>query len=138
MCCPFTSVVAGTHSPKPIQEAGLGNALFATAGIIALAHRFNMLPVLPCRKNNQLDSALFRNMHCVDNKDPQLRWQYVPTKARFALSCGRVAQPIQPCISLLEHTCGSFSSASIVAGCACCACARVNMRGSFSVALQGR
>jgi hypothetical protein len=27
--------------PKPVREAGLGNALFATAGTIALAHRYD-------------------------------------------------------------------------------------------------
>lgn len=54
--------------PKAIQEAGLGNALFAAAGSIALAARFNMLPVIPCRKNKQLGALGFKYMHCVDER----------------------------------------------------------------------
>jgi hypothetical protein len=54
--------------PKAIQEAGLGNALFAAAGIVALGARFNMLPVIPCRRNKQLGALGFKYMHCVDER----------------------------------------------------------------------
>ena len=54
--------------PFALQHAGHGNAQWVTAGITALAYRFNLLPVQPCRKNGKMNTAPFRNFHCVNEK----------------------------------------------------------------------
>ena len=55
--------------PFALQHAGHGNAQWVTAGITALAYRFNLLPVQPCRKNGKMNTAPFRNFHCVNEKN---------------------------------------------------------------------
>jgi hypothetical protein len=42
----------------------------------ALAHRFNLLPVVPCRKNGKLNTSPFQNFHCVNEK--AVKWKGLP------------------------------------------------------------
>lgn len=54
--------------PYALQHAGHGNAHFVAAGMTALAYRFNLLPVIPCKKNGKLNTSPFQNFHCVNEK----------------------------------------------------------------------
>lgn len=60
-------------APFALQHAGHGNAHFVTAGMTALAYRFNMLPVVPCRKNGKLNTSPIYNYHCVNEK--AIKWK---------------------------------------------------------------
>lgn len=59
--------------PFALQHAGHGNAHFVAAGMTALAYRFGLLPVVPCRKNGKLNTSPFQNFHCVDEK--RVKWK---------------------------------------------------------------
>eukprot|EP00729_Bicosta_minor_P019579 gene19579-1970_t len=60
-------------APHAMIHAGHGNAQFVLAGIVALAHRFNLIPVVPCRKFGKLHTSPFFNFHCVDTR--YVRWK---------------------------------------------------------------
>eukprot|EP00039_Didymoeca_costata_P020348 m.340958 g.340958 ORF g.340958 m.340958 type:complete len:475 (+) comp19658_c0_seq1:122-1546(+) len=60
-------------APHAMIHAGHGNSQFVLAGIVALASRFNLLPVIPCRKFGKLHTSPFYNFHCVDTR--YVKWK---------------------------------------------------------------
>lgn len=60
-------------SPHAMIHAGHGNAQFVLAGVVALARKFNLLPVIPCRKFGKLHTSPFFNFHCVDTR--YVKWK---------------------------------------------------------------
>ena len=60
-------------APHAMIHAGHGNAQFVLAGVVALARRFNLIPVIPCRKFGKLHTSPFLNFHCVDTR--YVKWK---------------------------------------------------------------
>jgi len=75
-CAPQIALADGRAlltSPFAMIHAGHGNAQFALGNVVALAQRFNMLPVIPCRKFAKLHTSPFFNFHCVDTR--YVKWK---------------------------------------------------------------
>jgi hypothetical protein len=60
-------------APHAMIHAGHGNAQFVMAGVVALAYKFNLIPVVPCRKFGKLHTSPFFNFHCVDTR--YVKWK---------------------------------------------------------------
>lgn len=72
-------------APHAMIHAGHGNAQFVLAGVVALARRFNLIPVIPCRKFGKLHTSPFFNFHCVDTRYVKWRGLGDGTASNFGL-----------------------------------------------------
>lgn len=102
-----------TCDPLVLQFAGLGNVHFALAGIIALATRYDLLPVLPCGSDRLLNVTPLKNFHCVNVS--AIAWGVVGTvmvsrsKVCSTSTRSKPSSRIEPMAGLTSKLPGTFN-----------------------------